>query len=200
MKSLISIIAVILVVILAMGSISSLTESVGSGAGGGSSTTATTTAPNPDASAPVLPGVELMSSYEFNRIYPFGSWIEKASFDSGSNSGDLSFVGGNIKSNKSDSVKLIYRVSGLEVGKTYCLSFSFFCDTLEFSELGYRFVDGVDFVDFVFDSSMDHIVFKATSNLVDLCVWTFENPSDSAIQTYFNVINDGIYLQLLEIV
>ena len=199
MKSLISIIAVILVVILAMGSISSLTESVGSGAGGGSSTTVTTTAANPDASAPVLPGVEFMSSYEFNRIYPFGSWIEKASF-CGSNSGDLSFVGGNIKSNKSDSVKLIYRVSGLEKGKTYCLSFSFFCDTLEFSELGYRFVDGVDFVDFVFDSSMDHIVFKATSNLVDLCVWTFENPSDSAIQTYFNLINDGISLQLLEIV
>ena len=52
MKSLISIVAVILVVIMAFGAISSLTDSVASGPGDGSSTTATTTAASSGVSNP----------------------------------------------------------------------------------------------------------------------------------------------------
>lgn len=211
MKFLISIVAVILVVIMAFGALSSLTESVGSGAGGGSSTTTATTTSessgvsNPDSSVTV-DGNLTVYNYFYNvgdssaqtqlANYSLGTCLD---YTTGEESNRI-FMG--CATYKDSEALIAFAFDSLEIGKTYLIQFYHTTDILD-STFWYRFGDSGNFISFDITSTRDNyhtLKFKATSTVFQLGVLHFpEIPSSETFTVFGDEIKSDVIIEFFEV-
>ena len=210
MKSLISIIAVILVVIMALGAISSLTESVGSGAGGGSSTTTASSVDgggnvNSDGSVTVDGKLTVFTGGS-------GNYMGKASdvatysygdcFDYTSEEENNRIYMGKIINSITDEALICFAFSGLEVGKTYLIHCSFYDLSFDIDELYYRFNSGgfKSFTPLLNEIDECCLLFTAEGTDFQLGVCHFpESPSDVTFDVYADALNESVVFSLYEV-
>ena len=207
MKSLISIIAVILVVIMAFGAISSLTVSVASGGGGSSSTTATiTTSSSGEVNSDLVINDLTIFYNSQDFLYSNPSYKRLAYYESGSCedsvSGDLSnriYIG---CSQNNGEAMLAYGFSDLEIGKTYFISFLSQDSFFDYDELFFRYNNSDDFISFPMEINISGSIFlfTAKSSEFQLGVLHFpEMPSNESLSIHAEELKGDLIFSLNEV-